>query len=133
MTSLESLLEKMVRGHIIGAIIVPNTQNEVTQVLGLRDKDEFSRKWMEVFEMVEAHKKRQALEPSAVDLVTKLREEAFIQTFERWHSSDLAAYVSDDFGLIGDTLLHEIDHPLVNGLLESYIHGNIPTILSAAP
>lgn len=81
---------------------------------------------MGVFRQVEAKKGVLGITGDAEGRITRLRELSYLQTFDRWHAPDLAAYVSDDFGLIGDALATGVSHPWLNALLHKYWTGEFP-------
>jgi hypothetical protein len=125
MDKLRKLLQKMEH-----ASIVPNLslkQEEIEAALDQRDDPHFAETWMNAFRQIEAKKgSKQDAEPR----IGQLREMAYLQSYERWQSPDLAAYISDDFGLIGDALATNYHNAWVNGLLHAYLslrfpHGNV--------
>lgn len=121
MDSLGKLLEIMERGGLIPKI--PLAQDKITSVLDQRDEPLFAEEWMRVFHAIEAKKRSKQ---DAESRVTRLRELAFAQSFELWESPDVAAYVSDDFGLIGDALAVGYDDEWLNALFDAYQMARIP-------
>src|SRR6266498_944886 len=99
MDKLNKLLEMMEQGAILPKLSLE--QEEIEATLDQRDDPKFAETWMNAFHQVEAKKgSKQDAEPR----IGQLREMAYLQAYERWQSPDLAAYISDDFGLIGDAL-----------------------------
>jgi hypothetical protein len=125
MKSLDSLISA-INGGLIERLVIPYEQ-DFEAVLDERDSEEFADKWMAAFRSVEAHKEASPKTPAFSDLITKIREAAYLHAFTRWKSPDLAAYISDDFGLIADALATETNDPWIMRLLQSYQDGAIPT------
>lgn len=128
MTSLESLLSE-VEGGLIDRLVL-DTGETLDGILSNLDADEFAERWMAIFRDVEARKSAVARAPAAVDLTVRIREATYLKAFARWRSSDLAAYISDDFGLIADAIAGGVDDPRIAGILRSYRCGRIPCALS---
>lgn len=124
MDSQDRLLSMIGDENIIEAISIP-TESSIEQILDDRDAEEFSQRWMVVFNFIESRKDR--LSKNQSDLSTQIREAAYLRAYARWKSPDLAAYVSDDFGLIADASALNIDDPWINAMLHSYRNGGIPS------
>lgn len=124
MDSVNEVLSALDEGRIIERISFPPEQ-DVASILDERDSDEFSSRWMDSFNSIEQQKG--ALDSPLVQCVTAIRESAYLRAYTRWKSSDLAAYISDDFGLIGDAIASGIHDPWVDRLLQSYMNGMIPS------
>ncbi|OOM78362.1 hypothetical protein CLPUN_19710 [Clostridium puniceum] len=60
------------------------------------------------------------------EFLEEIRKEAFIKTIKASQSSDLAAYVSDDFEIIGAALILEFSNSFIASLLNSYALGIVP-------
>lgn len=60
------------------------------------------------------------------ELCVQIREAAYLRTISRWESPELAACVSDDFGLIADAVALGIEDPWIDGILKKYKAGEIP-------
>src|SRR5262249_14776165 len=91
--------------------------------LDQRDDPRFAETWMKAFRQIEMKKEDKQ---DAESRVRRLRELAYLQAYERWHSPDLPAYISDDFGLIGDALVTNYSHGWLNGLLGAYLDLKFP-------
>lgn len=125
MASLYSLLSALDEGQIIERISIPPEQG-IESILKDRDSDEFSARWMESFRCIESRKT--LLDSNLNEFSTKIRELAYLKAFDRWKSPDLAAYISDDFGLIGDAITVGIKEPWTERLLNCYLDGVIPSL-----
>ncbi len=95
-------------------------------ILNLRDDDRFAAAWTRCWQDVEAQKALCRLDNSQELMSARVREIAFLRAFERWQSSDLAAYISDDLGMIADALSLKIMNSWVEELLQSYLAGIVP-------
>jgi hypothetical protein len=122
-TCLDILLNK-IRHGLIERICLSDT--EIDLVLSQRDRDEFSEKWIIANKMIGALTNQDDLE-----IIQRIRHESFLKSFERWYSSDLAAYISDDMELIAKALCINSFDPWVNSLLVAYQMGKIPTSQSS--
>lgn len=125
MDKVSKLLDKMKQRSIIPKLSLE--QEEIDAALDERDAPDFAESWMSAFRQVGAMK---GCTQDAEPRITQLREMAYVQAYERWQSPDLAAYISDDFGLIADSLALNTDNAWLNGLLHAYLtlrfpHGNI--------
>jgi hypothetical protein len=127
MSPLCSMLERLKNGQIVEQLHVPERPDAIECLLDQRDTDEFSSKWMQAFRDVELKKSAAPLTPREAELVTKMRENAYLLAFKRWKSPDLASYISDDFGLIGDAAATRVENPWIDYLLECYLKGTVPS------
>lgn len=125
MDSQDRLLSMIADENIIEAISIP-MDSSVDQILDDRDSEEFSQRWMAVFNVVESHK--DGMNESQSVLSTRIRKAAYLRAYARWKLPELAAFVSDDFGLIADAAATGVDDPWVNAMLQSYRKGVIPNI-----
>ena len=123
MDSLDALLRQIECDEVIGKLSI--SPAELDSFLDLRDLPAFSSYWMELFNQVAA-KKGASKTADTEPRVAQLRELCYRQAYSRWRSPDLAGYVSDDFGLIGDALALGIRPPAIERLLASYLSGVFP-------
>lgn len=117
---------KLSQGAFFSSMAYPRTDEEIEQLLEQRDRDAFSSRWMTAYRQLEAEKVARPLDHDAAAMIDKLRELAYLQSFQRWQSPDLAAYVSDDFGVIGEMLSVNGDDAWVTTLLQAYQDGRVP-------
>ncbi|HET6252153.1 MAG TPA: hypothetical protein VFE47_30990 [Tepidisphaeraceae bacterium] len=121
MEKLGLLLERMENGSPILHLMLK--EEEVVAAVDERDDRSFADQWMSLFRQVEIIKGgRRDADPR----VGRLRELAYLQAFERWRSSDLAAMISDDFGLIGDALAVGFEDESIKKILEQYLALKFP-------
>lgn len=108
----------------ISKAILANEDNfsQVDDLLDDRDNDVFSTQWMVEFDNVE--KLKVSSESLGVD--DALLERIFKDVFSKSSSSDLASYVSDDFGLLIDAVIVGYESKWLNALWDSYVAGIIP-------
>lgn len=123
----EALLQQLLAQNYIERVRLGKEQADVWSVLSKRDGAIFSEKWMRVFHVLEQQKAQRPLPSHIADLVHKLREVTFLQTFSTWENSELAALASDDFGLIGEAIALNVSDPFVNGIYLSYVSGILPS------
>jgi hypothetical protein len=124
MDSIEELLTLLNAGQVIERISI-STDQEIELILDSREREDFSSQWMESFDNVESQKS--SMENRLAESVAQIRKVAYLKSYARWKSPDLAAYISDDFGLIADAIAMRIKDPWLELLLNSYWNGAIPT------
>lgn len=98
------------------------TAEKINEILDNRDSSEFSNAWMKAYQAVEGKE----VDEETEDMITDIRREIFISTFKATDSSDLPAYISDDFGLICSYYIHNIENNWVSNLLFTYLNHQIP-------
>lgn len=96
----------------------------IDNILVERDDNFFSEQWMQAYNEVEKQKKRQGV-PSTYN--EDIRKIVFNMVLEITNNDDLAAYISDDFGLIWDAEKVDINNNWINVLWQSYKKGEIPS------
>lgn len=99
-----------------------NNFNQIDDLLDDRDNDIFSTQWMVEYNNVEKLK----VSSEALGLGDTIRESIFKDVFSKSGSSDLASYVSDDFGLLIDAAIVGYESKWLNALWDSYVVGIIP-------
>jgi hypothetical protein len=123
MDSIEELLTLLNEGQVIERISI-STDQEIELILDSREREDFSSQWMESFDNVESQKS--SMENRLAESVAQIRKVAYLKSYARWKSPDLAAYISDDFGLIADAIAMSIADPRLDLLLNSYLAGAVP-------
>lgn len=98
------------------------TPEKIDKILDNRDSSEFSDKWMNAYQAIE----EKSTDEETEDKVSDIRKEIFVSTFRNTGSSDLPAYISDDFGLICSYFIHKIEDSWVTNLLFTYLNHQIP-------
>lgn len=88
--------------------------------LDARDSGAFDDGWRE------SNDKLAAGYPVDETATMEVREAAFKTVFRLTANPDLAAYVSDDFGLITQANLHGAEIAFIGRLWDSYVHGIFP-------
>lgn len=94
---------------------------DIDFLLDERDKDIFARQWTAEYSNIEKIKSR-----NNEKLIDKYREKIFKTVFKQTDNDDLAAYVSDDFGLLADALNSDYRSRWIEALQFYYINGKIP-------
>lgn len=98
------------------------TPEKIDGILDNRDSAEFSAEWMKAYQVIE----EKAFDEETEDQISGIRKEIFVSTFRSTGSSDLPAYISDDFGLICSYYIHQVENSWVTNLLFTYLHHQIP-------
>lgn len=98
--------------------------NDWDEVLDERDEEGFDSAWSDAFE------KLNSLEYSSVDdekIVSDIRESVFKKIYALTQSSDVAGYISDDIGLVADSISKSCNIEWVERLFELYCAGKFPS------
>lgn len=95
---------------------------KIDELLDNRDSSTFSDAWMEAYRTVEGKE----IDEETEDAITDFRKEIFISIFKTTGSSELPAYISDDFGLISSYYIHDIENSWITNLLFTYLNHQIP-------
>lgn len=97
----------------------------IDNILVERDDNFFSEQWMQAYNEVEKQKKQQGVPSTYIN--EDIRKIVFNMVLEITNNDDLAAYISDDFGLIWDAEKVDINNNWINVLWQSYKKGEIPS------
>ncbi len=121
MTEKINILESVFNRSL--KIILDNiTSEKIDEILDSRDSSEFSDGWMKAYQNIE----EKPFDEETEDKISNIRKEIFVSTFRSTGSSDLPAYISDDFGLICAYYIHQIENSWVTRLLFTYLNHQIP-------
>lgn len=99
------------------------TEDDFDMILDERDEDVFSDRWMEIFNIVKEKVSEKGIDKT---VSSNLREKVFKLVFSLTNHSDLSSYISDDFGLIFQSI--EVKHTdyWLNSLWLEYKNGTLP-------
>lgn len=95
---------------------------KIDEILDNRDTSTFSDLWMKAYQAVED----KITDEETEDKISDIRKEIFVSIFKATGSSELPAYISDDFGLISSYYIHDIENSWVTNLLFTYLNHQIP-------
>lgn len=98
----------------------------LNELLDSRDSEPFDTQWCRVDDEIKALKNDQNYTNEMEEEQNKVREKAFI-IIEQNIESELSDYVSDDFGLIYDSLVLDYKDEWLNKLIETYRNKRIPS------
>lgn len=105
---------------ILGKLSDENIDN----ILNERDNNFFSEQWMQAYHEVENSKKQQGVPANYGE---EIRKNAFNIVLKITDNDDLAAYISDDLGLILDAEKVNVNNSWINALWQAYKNGEIPS------
>ena len=108
--------------EILKSILENIDIENIDDILDNRDNDEFSELQTNSYNQI----KKISLESEVKEKISEARKEIFILTYQKTNSSDLSAYISDDFDLICLQYLSETDNEWVNKLYATYLNREIP-------
>ena len=94
-------------------------EDYLNELLESRDSAPFDTEWCRVNEEIEALKNTQSYKGENEEEQGKIREKAF-KIIEENIESELSEYVSDDFGLIYDSLVLNYKDEWLNKLITAY-------------
>lgn len=96
---------------------------DIDKSLDARDEDPFDSQWMDNFNRLE----NKPFNKDTLDIINKIRECTFKESFKVIGSDEISARISDDFELIAkDLALNEEDNWSVSYLWKSYQAGIFP-------
>ena len=101
-------------------------ENYINGLLDSRDRAPFDTEWCRVYDEIEALKNDRNYTDEIKKEQGKVREKAFI-IIEKKTQSELSDYVSDDFGMICDSLVLNYKDEWLNKLIEMYKNKRIPS------
>lgn len=99
---------------------------QIDEVLNNRDCEVFSTQWTRVYSEVSKIKQKENLTEIYKKHDEKLRRNIFLEVYNITLSEDMASYISDDFGLILDSLVLDYKDNWISSLWSQYIRGKIP-------
>jgi hypothetical protein len=99
------------------------TEDDFDMILDERDKDYFSEKWMEIFDIIKVKVIKSKIDKTSSH---SLREKVFKLVYSITNHPDLSSYISDDFGLILQSLEIKHNDYWLNSLWLEYKKGNLP-------
>lgn len=106
-----------------GRLLSPATFNiDLDEALDQRDQSDFDTEWVRVNNTVQSME----IPTEGQGTLDRLREAAFKKTFGTTDNSELAGYVSDDFGLLGAALLVGVDDDWLNAMWLEYWNERFP-------
>lgn len=100
-------------------------EDSLNELLDSRDSALFDTEWCRVAEEISALKNDQNYPVEKEEEQDEIREKAFM-IIEQNMESELADYVSDDFGLIYDSLVLDYNDEWLDKMIEEYRNGRIP-------
>jgi hypothetical protein len=109
-------------------------EEAIYEILDSRETEPFDSNWVGAYEVLKQQLENfNENEKKELDeFLEEIRKEAFIKTMKAFQSSDLAAYVSDDFEMIGKALIIEFTNSFIDSLLNIYDSGIVPDNISIA-
>lgn len=108
--------------EILKSILENIDIENIDNILDDRDNDEFSKLWENSYNQI----KKISLEGEVKEKINEARKEIFMLTYQKTNSSDLSAYISDDFELICLHYLNKTENNWVNRLYATYLEREIP-------
>lgn len=99
---------------------------DIDEILDNRDAKVFDAEWIRVYKVVEALKNEENYSEVEKQNNKKIRERVFLMIYEYTKDTDLASYVSDDFGLIADAKLLGYQDFWLDKMIICYEKGIIP-------
>ncbi|AKA67830.1 MULTISPECIES: hypothetical protein [Clostridium] len=96
------------------------------EILDLRDSSIFDREWNRVYKVVEEEKKIKGYSEENKQLSDEYRKNAYFRVYNLCENDSLAAYISDDFGMICDSELVGYTDSWLEALIKTYAASKIP-------
>lgn len=100
----------------------------IDTLLGSRDQAAFDSAWITAHRRNEAYKAMLPLTDKSKmeSCASSIARDAFLYTMRATASSELAASIADDFHLIAEAMLSNMDYSFAYALLDEYRQGRIP-------
>ena len=102
------------------------TEDDINDILDGRDAEEFDSEWCRVDQEIESLKNDENYTSPNEKEHDDICKEAFFIIEERI-PSELSDYVSDDFGMIYDSIVLGYHDEWLSGMINAYKEGRIPT------
>jgi hypothetical protein len=118
------LIQLVKEDRLLSEHVFSNIQ--VDDLLDNRDESQFSDEWMKIYHDISNKKLTSFIDEITNQQIDLLRERVYKKVYLYTSSSDLAGYISDDFGLIGDALHVNYNNGWLSALLNCYIENTIP-------
>lgn len=103
-------------------IFIDFDASSTDDILDNRDLTTFSDLWTNAYNDT----KQSIINSDDKNKIDEIRKEVFMATFSRTNSSDLSAYISEDFELISAHLLTNDNNKWVTSLCATYFDKKIP-------
>lgn len=107
----------MIAYDLLGSIEKAFDGIDLDEAVELREAEEFDGNWVRVYNITQNAEHNADYPQSEND---KLREQAYLKAYSLCEDDDIAAFVSDDFGLMFDAEVLGIDDPWLEKLIDSY-------------
>lgn len=120
--SLDALKSRIQQDGFFEAVV--SSVNDWDEALDKRDEDDFDSAWSNAFEELKSLEYSSASDEKAV---SDIREYVFKKIYVLTHSSDVAGYISDDIGLVAESISKSFDIEWVGKLFERYCSGDFPS------
>ena len=118
------LLQLVKEDRLLSEHVFSNIQ--VDDLLDNREASHFSDEWMKIYDDISNKKLTSFIDEITNQQIDLLRERVYKKVYRHTSSNDLAGYISDDFGLIGDALHVNYNNDWLSALLNCYIENTIP-------
>lgn len=100
---------------------------DIDELLDNRDLDVFDTEWNRVYREVEELKNAENYTKKEIEQNKKIRRQVFLLIHELTYYTELAEYISDDFGLIFDAARLGYKDLWLDKLVSCYEKGIIPS------
>ena len=121
-------LEELKKLLLIGELLSKNTFtiDDIDFILDSRDTDAFDSEWIRNYNIIKEKEDKRLSIMENKEIIKSICEIAYKMTYEATQSSDLASYISDDYGLIAEALIIDYKDDWVNALAKEYVEERIP-------
>ena len=106
----------------LNEIFVDFDKSKTDEILDNRDFTTFSDLWTNAYNEI----KQTVINPVDKNKIDEIRKDIFMMTFSKTNSSDLSAYITEDFELISSYLLTHDKNTWVTSLCATYFNKEIP-------
>ncbi|ATP40345.1 hypothetical protein CSE16_09955 [Solibacillus sp. R5-41] len=96
------------------------------KVLDMRDSSVFDKEWVRVWNELEALKKKKEALDGEENLSESVRKEVYLELYNLTQNEEIAAYGSDDFGLIYESEIWGLSDEWLSKLVKCYQNARFP-------
>ena len=99
---------------------------DIDLILDSRDEECFDDEWIRNYNSIKSIETKIVINSENEATIETICEISYKITYEATKSSDLAGYISDDFGLIAEALLIDYKDDWLNALASEYVRERVP-------
>ncbi len=100
---------------------------DIDKILKERDSDPFDSNWTKTYKDIERLKIEKGYSDEQIEGNDICRKKTFFKACDVYSYTELTGYISDDFGLIYDSIQLDYKSPWLEKLIACYLENRVPT------